>query len=122
MGFKQGNKHGKGRVNGSKNKKTIVKESLDRLNKIGITPLQTSKEIIDKLVQDTELSNKEQIQLLSVMTSLYKYELLTRSEEIKLDELQKENIDLIEENKKLKDNFVGDTQDLLKHLQGENND
>ena len=99
MTFEKGNTFGKGRKSGSKNKKTIVKESLDKLNKIGITPLETSKSIIDKLVEDTELSNKEQIQLLSVMTSLYKYELLTRSEEIRLDELQKENILISEENK-----------------------
>ena len=119
MGFKKGNLHGQGRVKGSKNKKTIIKESLDLLNKNGITPLVTSKEIIDSLVQNSELKPSEQIQLLNTMTSLFRYELLTRSEEIKLDELQKENVDLQEENKKLKNDFIGTPLELLKQIQGD---
>jgi len=116
MAFEKGNTYGKGRVKGSKNKKTIAKESLAKLTEIGINPLETSKEIIDSLIQDTELKNSEKLNLLSTMTSLFKYELLTRESEIKLDELQRENEDLLEENKELRETFIGTPQELLKKL------
>ena len=54
MGFQKGNDFGKKSKRG-KGKKTIVFESLDKLNKIGITPLQTSKDIID--LCERELAN-----------------------------------------------------------------
>ena len=117
MGFQKCNDFGKKSKRG-KGKKTIVFESLDKLNKIGITPLQTSKDIIESLVNNSELSNKEQLSLLGIMTSLYRYELLTRSEEIKLDELQKENEELLSKNEQLNKTIISDsTQDLLKQLQ-----
>jgi predicted nuclease with TOPRIM domain len=120
MAFEKGNTYGKGRVKGSKNRKTIAKESLEKLTEIGINPLETSKEIIDSLVKDTELKNSEKLNLLSTMTSLFKYELLTRESEIKLDELQQENEELLEENKELRETFIGSPQDLLKKLKEEN--
>ncbi|WP_324172279.1 hypothetical protein [Sulfurimonas sp.] len=116
MGFEKGNTYGKGRAKGSQNKKTIAKESLNRLTQIGINPLSTSKALIDNLVANTELKNSEQLQLLNTMTSLFKYELLTRESEIKLDELQQENEELSKENKELKENFVGTPLELLKEL------
>ena len=116
MAFEKNNTYGKGRAKGSKNKKTIAKESLEALTEIGINPLETSKEIIDSLVKDTDLKNSEKLNLLSTMTSLFKYQLLTRESEIKLDELQQENEELLEENLSLKDNFYGSPQDLLKSL------
>jgi len=128
MAFLPGNTYGKGRKPGSKNKKTIAKESLNKLEEIGITPLETSKEIINSLVNNTELKNNEKLQLLNTMTSLFKYQLLTRAEEIKLDELQNEIIELENENQQLKDEqnliFQGSPQDLLEHLKKEttNND
>ena len=119
MGFKKGNTYGTKTKRG-KAKKTIAYESLAKLNDIGITPLETSKKLIDKLVQNNELKNTEQLQLLNTMTNLFKYEMITRAEEIKLDELQNEIEVLQNENNLLKDEFVGDTQDLLRHLQGKN--
>ena len=121
MGFEKNNTYGKGRKTGSKNKKTIAKESLNRLTEIGIFPLEVSKEIISSLVADTELKNSEKLSLLSTMTNLFKYELLTRESEIKLDELQQENEDLKEENQELKESFVGSPLELLKSLKKENN-
>lgn len=116
--FKPNNNHGKGRIAGSKNKKTIAKESLLALETIGINPLETSKSLIDNLINNTDLKNSEQLQLLSTMTNLFKYQLLTRAEEIKLDELQIEIQDLQQENKSLKENpyFVGTNQELLEEL------
>ena len=46
--FQKGNKLG-GRKPGSLNKKTIVRESLERLNDVGITPLETTNEILNSL-------------------------------------------------------------------------
>ena len=114
--FEKGNTYSKGRPKGSKNKKTIAKESLNTLNKIGINPMKVSKQLIDALVQNTELSNKDQIALLNSMTSLYKYQLLTRAEEIRLDELMQENEEIKQENEQLK-RFVGTPQDLMKELE-----
>ena len=118
MGFKKNNTFGQGRKKGSKNKKTIVKESLNKLNEIGINPLTTSKELIDQLIKDTEITNKDKLALLGTMTHLFKYELLTRAEEIKLDELQQENEVLTDENKNLKE-FIGTTNELLEQLKKE---
>ena len=112
--FEKGNKFG-GRPIGSRNKKTIATESLQALNLIGINPIETSKILIDGLVNNTELSNKEQISLLSVMSSLWKFSLLTRAEEIRLDELQHEKEILQVENQNLKD-FIGTPDELLKQL------
>ena len=121
MSFTKGNKLSTGRPKGSKNKRTIAFESLKSLSDIGITPLQTSKTLIDSLVQDTELKNSEKLQLLGTMTSLFKYQLLSRSDEIRLDELQEENNDLEEQNKILLEEkasyFIGTSDDLLKTLQ-----
>jgi len=121
MGFTKGNKLSSGRPAGSKNKKTIAFESLKSLSDIGITPLETSKFLINSLVQDTELKNSEKIQLLSTMTSLFKYQLLSRAEEIRLDELQQENNELEEQNKALQQEkdtyFCGTPEQLLKTLQ-----
>ena len=121
MGFTKGNKLSTGRPKGSKNKRTIAFESLKSLSDIGITPLQTSKTLIDSLVQDTELKNSEKLQLLGTMTSLFKYQLLSRSDEIRLDELQEENNNLEEQNKILLEEkasyFIGTSDDLLKTLQ-----
>jgi len=123
MAFLPGNTYGKGRIPGSKNKKTIAKESLNQLQSIGINPLETSKEIINSLVNNTELKNSEKLNLLNTMTSLFKYQLLTRAEEIKLDELQTEIQELEQENQQLKDEqnliFQGSPQDLLDHLKKE---
>lgn len=121
MGFEKNNTYGQGRKTGSKNKKTIAKESLNRLTEIGIFPLEVSKEIISSLVADTELKNSEKLSLLSTMTNLFKYELLERKDEIKLDELTKEVEELKDENKELKENFVGTPMELLKSLKKENN-
>lgn len=118
MAFEKGNTYGKNTKRG-KGKKTIAKESLESLHKIGINPLETSKEIIDSLVNNTDLKNNEKLNLLSILTSLYKYELLTRAEEIKLDELQQENEILKEENQEL-NNFIGTPQELLQKLKEEN--
>lgn len=117
MGFEKGNQHGKKTKRG-KAKKTIIKESLDRLQEIGITPLQNSKTIIDNLLAQEDLSVKDSLNLLTILTSLYKYELLTRAEEIKLDELLQENEELINENQELKQIFDS-PQDLLKKLKEE---
>jgi len=118
MGFKKGNTYGTKTKRG-KAKKTIAYESLAKLNSIGITPLETSKKLIDKLIQNDELKNTEQLQLLNTMTNLFKYEMITRAEEIKLDELQKENEVLQNENNLLKDNFIGTPLELLQQIQGE---
>ena len=115
--FKKGNKFGKGRPAGSKNKKTIVKESLERLNEVGITPLETTNEILNSLLKNDDISIDQKIKLLNVTTGLLKYELLTREQEVKYDELMTENELLEQENNKLKESFIGDTKDLLKHLQ-----
>ena len=113
--FQKGNKLG-GRKPGSLNKKTIVRESLERLNDVGIMPLETTNEILNSLLKNDDISIDQKIKLLNVTTGLMKYELLTRSEEIKYDELMTENEILQQENNKLKESFIGDTQDLLKHL------
>lgn len=119
MGFEKGNTYGKYTKRG-KGKKTIIFESLEKLNKIGITPLATSKELIENLLDSKELSNKERLNLLGILTSLFKYEMLTRSEEIKLDELQKENEELITKNEQLTKTIIADsTADLLKQLKEE---
>ncbi len=115
--FKKGNKFGKGRPAGSKNKKTIVKESLQRLNEVGITPLETTNEILNSLLKNTDITIDQKIKLLNVTTGLLKYELLTREQEVKYDELMTENDQLKQENSRLKESFIGDTKDLLKHLQ-----
>ena len=116
MAFEKGNTYGKGRVKGSKNRKTIIKESLNKLKEIGINPLRVSKELIDTLTANTEMSNKEKISLLGLMTSLFKYELLERKDEIKLDELLEENEVLAKENEDLKLNFIGTPAELLESL------
>lgn len=123
MPFLPNNTHGKGRIPGSKNRKTIVKESFNQLQEIGITPLETSQDLILSLTNSTELKNSEKLNLLSTMTNLFKYQLLTRAEEIKLDELQNEIEELAEENQQLKDEknliFQGSPQELIQHLKKE---
>ncbi len=120
MGFKKGNTFGRETKRG-RAKKTIVKESLQRLNDLGITPLETSKELIDSLLKDTDITNKEKIQLLGLFQGLFKYELLTRAEELKLTELETDNEKLEETNQKLEDFIMADSpQELLKILNGEN--
>jgi len=119
MAFEKGNTHGKGRPKGSLNKKTIIKNSLEKINEVGLTPLDTSKEIIDSLLNNKEIDINQKIKLLSVTTNLIKYELLTMSEIANLDEVILENEKLKEENEILKSNFVGTTQDLLKKLKKE---
>lgn len=118
--FLKGNTYGQGRPKGSKNKKTIVKESLERLNEVGIKPLETTNEILSSLLNNKDTSIDQKIKLLGVTTSLLKYELLTRSEEIKYDELLTENLELKEKNQELKDSkdtyFTGSPQDLIKEL------
>lgn len=119
MAFEKGNKLGALSKRG-RGRKQIAKESLDTLEKIGINPINVSKDLIDGLVKNTEMKNTEKLQLLSIMTSLYKYSLLTRAEEIKLDELQQENEILEKENQDLKDKYlVADTKDLLETLKQE---
>jgi predicted HTH domain antitoxin len=121
--FQKGNTYGQGRPKGSKNKKTIVKESLERLNEVGITPLETTNEILSSLLNNSETSIDQKIKLLGVTTGLLKYELLTRSEEIKYDELLTENEELKQKNKELTDSketyFTGSPQDLLEELKKE---
>ena len=120
MTFEKGNTFGKGRKSGSKNKKTIAKESLNRLAEIGIFPLEVSKEIISSLVENSELKATEKLNLLSTMVGLFKYELLERKDEIKLFELQEENEELTKENIELKESFIGTPLDLLKSLKKDN--
>lgn len=115
MGFEKGNAYGKGRVKGSKNKKTIAKESISKLNEIGISPVTISNEIIESLLNNEELSIKEQILLLQTTSSLFKYEILTKSEKLKMELLLKENIDLKEEVKELT-NFIGTPLELLNKI------
>ena len=114
--FEKGNTYGKGRPRGSKNKRTIAFESLKNLTDVGINPLQTSKTLIEQLVKDTDLKNSDKLNLLSTMTNLFKYQLLTRAEEIRLFELTQEN----EELKEKIDTFIGTPQDLLRKLEEEN--
>lgn len=119
MGFQKGNTYGKNTKRG-KAKKTIVYESLEQLKSIGITPLETSKELIENLLSNKELSNKEKLNLLTILTSLFKYQLLSRADEVKLDELQKENEELITKNEQLTNTIIADsTEDLLKQLKEE---
>lgn len=116
MGFTKGNKHGKGRIKGSQNKKTVAFESLDKLKAVGIEPLTTAKEIITKLLNNNDLSIKESISLLGIMTNLFKYELITRVEEIKFDELLKENEELQTENIVLNEIIADSPKELLLKL------
>ena len=110
MAFEKGNKLGKLSKRG-KAKKTVIKESFEALKKVGLNPLEVSREMIDSLINNTSLSNKEQIALLQVVTSLFKYQLLTRAEELKLQELQ-EDIQEIKETKR----EVLTTSEILKKL------
>jgi len=113
-GFQKGNDFG-GRPKGSKNKKTLAFEALSTLTDIGINPISVSKELIDELVKNTELSDKDKIELLKTMTSLWKYQVLNQSEAHRIDELKEQVIELQNENETIK-SFIGTPNELLNEL------
>ena len=117
--FKKGNPGGPGRPKGSKNKRTLANEAIDTLNQIGINPIKTSTKLINELVQSTELSDKDKIQLLQTLTPLWKYQLLSQTEAHKIDDMQKEILELEEQNSQLKHSFTGTPQQLLQQLKRE---
>lgn len=121
MAFIKGNTYSNGRPPGSRNKKTIIKESLERLTSCGITPVETSNEIITSLLQNSEMDINQKLKLLNITSSLMKYELLTRAEEIKLDEVLTENEEL-RETVAEQQSIIADTSsaaEILKQLQQE---
>ena len=61
MAFEKGNKLSNGRPPGSLNKRTIIKQSLQKLNKIGISPLETSNKIINSLLDNSEITIDQKI-------------------------------------------------------------
>jgi hypothetical protein len=115
MGFQKGNKLGNGRPKGALNKKTIIKDSLNKLNEVGLYPLETSKELINSLLTNSDMNTNEKIKLLNVTTNLMKYELLTMSEIANLDEQILLNEELKKENETLKLT----TNELLQQLKKE---
>ena len=113
MGFEKGNTLGKYTKRG-KGKKTIVRESINALESIGINPIEISKEIIDNLAKNSSLSNKEQISFLQTMTQLFKYSLLTKAEMMRLREIEEE----IKEVKEVNESILS-SHELLKKLKEE---
>ena len=114
MGFEKGNTYGTTTKRG-KGKKTIAMESLKKLNEIGITPLETSNDLINGLLNNKDMTIDNKLKLLNITSSMFKYSLLTRSDEIKMDELQNENEILLEENQ----NLELTTKELLNQLKNE---
>ena len=120
MGFEKGNNLSTGRPKGALNKKTIIKQSLEKLNDVGITPLETSKNIIDSLINNTEISIDQKIKLLQVTSTLIKYQTMDIAQLANLDDVVTENEGLKNDIKELKDKYlVADSQELLAQLKKE---
>ena len=115
VGFKKNNNYGSISKRG-KGKKTLVKEAINKLKKVGITPVHTSNEILTKLLSKEDLTPDQYIKILNITCGLWKYEILSRPEAIRMDQLEKDNEVLLQENKDLKD-FIGTPDELLKELE-----
>ena len=114
MGFKKNNIYGSTSKRG-KGKKTLVKEATDLLKKVGIAPVKTSYEILTDLLTNEDLSADQKIKIFNITSNLWKYEILSKPEATRMDQLEKENQVLINENQDLKD-FIGTPDELLKQL------
>lgn len=122
MPFEKGNTLSTGRPKGSLNKKTIIKQSLQKLNSVGIQPLETTKEIIHSLMSNSEITIDQKIKLLQVTSSLIKYQTMSISEISNMNDVLDENDELKKENQELKDKYlVADTKDLLETLKEDSN-
>jgi len=120
MAFERGNKLSTGRPRGSLNKRTILKQAIQKLNDVGIKPLETSKEIIDSLLNNSEITIDQKIKLLQVTSTLIKYQTMDINQLANMDEVIAENEELKEEVKDLKETYIiGDAQDVLKALKQE---
>jgi len=120
MAFEKGNKLSTGRPKGSLNKKTIIKQSLEKLNNVGITPLETSKEIIDSLLNNQDITIDQKLKLLQITAALIKYQTMDISQLASMNEIIAENEELKEEVKNIKETYlVGGPADVLKALKQE---
>ena len=112
MGFKKGNQFGKDTKRG-KGKKTIVKEAITNLEKAGIKVFDLTSDLIKSLSITDKTTLQEKELLFKILQSMYKYDSLTKNEQVQVDQLLTD----VQEIKEKQDNFIlGTTNELLTSL------
>lgn len=116
MGFEKGNTYGKYTKRG-KGKKTIIKDAITSLEMAGIKPFEVTQELLTNLTKKDKQTIQEQELIFKIVSTLYKYESLTKAEEHKLIELTKEVQELKEDTKN-----ILSTNEILQQLKNDTRD
>lgn len=111
MPFERNNTYGKHTKRGP-SKKTLVKDAMSNLEQAGINVFGLTSDLINSMAITKDTSIQEKELLFKILQSMFKYDSLTKSESLSINNI-KEDIEKIKENTSI---FTGTPAQLLESL------